>query len=155
MVDDEQARRILAEAIEISRVFDLPRKRRLKSGLTGTKIGILKHLRHGDARLTELAESLTVSLPVASRAVGGLEADGYVVRRADPDDARASLLSLSQVGMDYVRSRETQFVAHFAAQLTDWSDEDVAQAEAVLNRLRDPLLAAFDPLPEDQSTAST
>lgn len=79
MVDDEQARRILAEAIELVRVFEMARKRRHTSGLTGTKIGILKSLKHGDARLTELAESLTVSLPVASRAVGAL---GPRIRRA-------------------------------------------------------------------------
>ncbi|MBM7366963.1 MarR family winged helix-turn-helix transcriptional regulator [Gordonia hydrophobica] len=155
MVDDEQARRIMAEAIEIARVFEIARKRRLTSGLTGTKIGILKHLKCADARLTELAETLTVSLPVASRAVGALESEGYVVRRSDPADARASLLSLSPAGIDYLRTRESQFMAHFATRLADWSDEDAAQAEAVLSRLRAPLLAAFEPLPEQQATAPT
>lgn len=151
MVDDEQARRILAEAIELVRVFEMARKRRHTSGLTGTKIGILKSLKHGDARLTELAESLTVSLPVASRAVGALETEGYVVRRADPVDARASLLSLSSVGQDYVRARESRFIAHFAERLSEWSDDDAAQAEAVLSRLREPLAATFDTLPGKSS----
>ena len=155
MVDDEQARRILAEAIGIARAFEVARNRRLTSGLTGTKIGILKHLKHGDARLTELAETLTVSLPVASRAVGALESDGYVVRRTDPQDARASLLSLSPVGVDYLRSRESQFIAHFAARLSDWSDDDAAQAEAVLSRLREPIIAAFESLPEQQNAQPT
>lgn len=155
MVDDEQARRILSEAIEIARVFEVARKRRLTSGLTGTKIGILKHLKRHDTRLTELAEALTVSLPVASRAVGALESDGYVVRSTDPEDARASLLSLSQVGVEYIRTRESQFIAHFAARLSDWSDDDAAQAEAVLSRLREPILATFEMLPEQQAAQAT
>ncbi|ALG86881.1 hypothetical protein ACH46_13280 [Gordonia phthalatica] len=141
--------------MELARVFEIARKRRLTSGITGTKIGILKHLKRHDARLTELAECLTVSLPVASRAVGALETEGYVIRRTDPEDARASLLSLSSAGVDYICTRESQFIAHFAARLADWSDEDAAQAEAVLSRLRDPILAALEPLPEQQSAQTT
>jgi len=152
VVDDEQARRILAEAIELVRLFEMGRKRNHGGGITGTKISILKHLKRTDARLTELAEALTVSLPVASRAVGALESEGYVIRRADPDDARASLLSLSPIGLDYVKARQSKFIAHFAERLAEWSDDDVAQAEAVLSRLREPLAATFEAQPANSST---
>ncbi|EGD57096.1 MarR family winged helix-turn-helix transcriptional regulator [Gordonia neofelifaecis] len=154
MVDNEQARRIMAEVVEIARAFEMSGRRQRAAGITGTKIGILNQLKRDDARLTAIADTLGVSLPVASRAVGALEAEGYVIRRTDPDDARASLLSLSPIGVDYIRGREVQFIARFAEQLSDWNDDDAAQAEAALARLREPILATLTPVPDPRPAES-
>ncbi|WP_051198554.1 MarR family winged helix-turn-helix transcriptional regulator [Gordonia shandongensis] len=144
MIDEDQARSLLAEAVELARAFQVARNRSHARGLTGTRIGVLKLLRVDDSRMTDLAETLMVSLPVTSRAVASLEADGYVVRRQDPDDARASLLSLSQAGRDYVSAREAQFLAHFSESLGDWTADDAATAEAALSRLRASVIDAVN-----------
>lgn len=49
-------------------------------------------------RLTELGRYALVSKPRLSVHVSALEADGLVARQADPDDARASIITLTRAG---------------------------------------------------------
>lgn len=58
----------------------------------------------GPARLSELAEAAGVDVSTASRQVARLVSDGYVTRRPDPDDRRASAHELSPAGRE-VRAR--------------------------------------------------
>ncbi|MCU0695766.1 MAG: MarR family transcriptional regulator [Myxococcaceae bacterium] len=54
---------------------------------------------HGEGlRLTELGRFALVSKPRLSVHVASLEADGYVSRAPHPDDARASLVTLTPAG---------------------------------------------------------
>ncbi|MCW2532040.1 MAG: transcriptional regulator, MarR family, partial [Blastococcus sp.] len=51
--------------------------------------------RHGDQRCSVLALQVGVDVSVASRQIAVLERLGYVERRPDPQDGRASLLRLT------------------------------------------------------------
>lgn len=63
------------------------------AALSPTQAQILAHLtQRGPTRVTALAEALGVTQPTASDAAGALLRKGHVVKVADPDDARASLL---------------------------------------------------------------
>ncbi|MGV0740680.1 MarR family transcriptional regulator [Mycobacterium syngnathidarum] len=53
---------------------------------------------NGPARLTALAAAASVSQPAMTQCVGKLEREGLVVRTADPDDARASLIAVTEAG---------------------------------------------------------
>ncbi|MGB3699444.1 MAG: MarR family transcriptional regulator [Gordonia sp. (in: high G+C Gram-positive bacteria)] len=147
MIDTDDAGQILAEMVEIVRAFQAARNRSLSRGVTGTKFGALQQLRCGDIRTTELAERLLVSLPVASRTVAALEEDGFVVRRRDPSDARASLLSITDAGRESISSREAYVVSLFTDALADWTPEQAAQATAVLGDLRERLTGVLETLP--------
>jgi DNA-binding MarR family transcriptional regulator len=75
------------------------------ASLTPTQAQILVQLaRRGPARITALAEELAVTQPTASDAATALIRKGHVERRADPADARASLLHLTSGGRQAARA---------------------------------------------------
>ncbi|MDJ0316992.1 MULTISPECIES: MarR family winged helix-turn-helix transcriptional regulator [Arthrobacter] len=135
MIDYDDAGQILSEMVQISRTFRISGQRSRDKSLTGTKFGFLQYLHHRDARLGELAHQLLVSAPVASRAIDSLEADGMVQRRADPQDARAFLISITEHGRANLIESESQAVRRFAESLADWSPSDAAHAISILERL--------------------
>lgn len=164
MIEYRDAGQILSEMVQISRTFRISGQRSRDKSLTGTSFGFLQHLRHCDARLSELAHQLLVSAPVASRTVDSLEADGMVQRRTDPDDARAFLISITDRGRAQLTDSESQVVRRFAQALTDWSPADAGQAIGILKRLNihlgevtrnpdppRPRTAAFNTYPDDDN----
>jgi DNA-binding MarR family transcriptional regulator len=60
----------------------------------------------GDTTVVDLAEHLGTTKQAASQLVAGLVARGYVVREADPRDARARLLRLTERGEACTRAAE-------------------------------------------------
>jgi DNA-binding MarR family transcriptional regulator len=52
----------------------------------------------GPTRLTALATASGVSQPAMTQTVGRLERDGLVIRLIDPDDARATLVDITDTG---------------------------------------------------------
>lgn len=135
MINFDDAGKILAEMVQIGRTFRVAGQQSATRSLTGTRYGFLQTLNHGDARLGELARRLLVSAPVASRTVDSLEADGLVERRTDPEDARALLISVTDLGRAYVAESDTRAVHKFAETLTEWSPADAEQAVALLREL--------------------
>ncbi|WP_220338346.1 MarR family winged helix-turn-helix transcriptional regulator [Wenzhouxiangella sediminis] len=70
-----------------------------RADLTATQGQILSQLHtRGPARVGAIAEALGVAQPTATTAVGALVRKGLVEKRADPADARASLLHLTRAG---------------------------------------------------------
>jgi DNA-binding MarR family transcriptional regulator len=90
---------------------------------------------HGDAiRVTVLAEMLGVDAPTVTRKIQQLERDGLVVRHADPDDGRASRISLTPAGR---RTLERVLKARRAwlDRLFDgWSEQDLVVFGSLLGR---------------------
>ncbi|MGI3782811.1 MAG: MarR family winged helix-turn-helix transcriptional regulator [Janthinobacterium lividum] len=117
--------------------------------MTGTLSGILKAVSATDLRPGDLAAHLMVAPSVASRAVAALEADGLVERHLDPDDARASLIGITDLGRDRLAEHRSYTLQRVVAALPDWDDEEAALATQVLSRLDLSLAAAptTHPLP--------
>ena len=90
-----------------------------------------------------------VAPSVASRAVAALEADGLVERHADPDDARACLIGITDLGRDRLAEHRRYTLQRVVAALPDWDDDEAALATQVLSRLDLSLAAAptTHPLP--------
>ncbi|MCK9894802.1 MarR family winged helix-turn-helix transcriptional regulator [Frankia sp. AgB32] len=88
----------------------------------------------GPMRLGSLAVAVQSDPSTVSRQVSGLVRDGYVERRADPDDGRAVVLAVTEAGelvyREFVRNRET----HYAAMLSGWSSEDIVTFASLLSR---------------------
>lgn len=66
--------------------------------LNPTQVKLLKGLVQGPARVKVLARQLGVSQPTVTASLGALERKGLVSRSADPTDARATLVALTEAG---------------------------------------------------------
>ena len=96
-------------------------------------------------RMSELSKDILISQAGLSRAVARLEARGLVDRQPDPEDARASILRLSNAGVHLQRRVGARHGRHVAEAMTCRLDD------AELIQLRDlcqRLLATSPSTPE-------
>jgi DNA-binding MarR family transcriptional regulator len=91
---------------------------------------------HGPIRVSDVAQHLAVDLSVASRQVKALIDAGYVRKQADENDARATLLNVTDDGRRVLEESHRRMVHAFGRVLDDWSERDVAALAAALERLR-------------------
>ncbi|MGN6244079.1 MAG: MarR family winged helix-turn-helix transcriptional regulator [Motilibacteraceae bacterium] len=111
--------------------------RRLKDhavgGLSLSQLSALATVeRLGSARLGDLASAERVSAPTMSRLVASLQEAGLLERASDPEDARATVLTLSRAGaqrLDEVRESRTALLADRLSRL---SPDDLTRLEAAL-----------------------
>lgn len=93
--------------------------------------------RHGDMRMSRLAELLSVDMSVTSRHVAHLAERGWIERSPDPADKRSRILHLTPAGriqLDELFRRSTQLLSE---RLDDWSDDEVSRLTQLMTRLRD------------------
>ena len=150
MVDRSQAGEILVELVKTLRVFRVAGHHQGRRSISGTKIGVLQYLTHREARLGELAQRLSLSASVVSRAVDALEADGLVERRSDSADARAFLVSITDRGRQDLADRQRHIAEKFAGVLADWDPSRVAEALELLRQLNIHLEELADLLAADE-----
>ncbi|MEU0194820.1 MarR family transcriptional regulator [Streptomyces afghaniensis] len=118
--------------------------------------------RHGDMRMSKLAELLAVDMSVTSRHVAHVVDRGWIERSPDPADKRSRILRLTPAGhaqLDELSRRTTEVLAE---RLSDWTDEDVGRLTDLMARLREsfdcrPALRAAPPAVEQttRTPAST
>ncbi len=80
--------------------------------------------RHGPLSPSELAELERIKRPSATRIVGHLEEAGLVERVRDPDDGRASILSITADGRALLRGLRERKTAYLAKRLGALNDAD-------------------------------
>ncbi|MDG6101846.1 MarR family transcriptional regulator [Dactylosporangium aurantiacum] len=102
---------------------------------------VFQRIAPGGSRLAELAEAAQVSKQTVGSIVDQLERAGYVERVADPDDARARLVTLTAKGHEIVelsipvvRDIEAAWEAHLGRARTRQLRETLAE----LRELTDP-----------------
>lgn len=99
--------------------------------------GVLTLLgRHGDMRMSRLAELLSVDMSVTSRHVAHLAARGWIERFPDPADKRSRILRLTPAGADLLDELYRRTTRLLAERLSDWSDDEVGQLVRLMTRLR-------------------
>ena len=119
--------------------------RRMRSRLPGEELDfaailLLKALLHGGPmRLSGLAASLDLDASTVSRQVRHLEDRGLLERTSDPDDGRASRITLSDQGRVRLEAGARRRRAMVAQLLEHWPDRDREQLRVLLNRLLDDL----------------
>jgi DNA-binding MarR family transcriptional regulator len=103
-----------------------------------TEVGVLRNLREGPRRITELAADERVTQPAITLLVNRLEERGWVKRVPDPGDGRAVLVSLTPVGEDVFERLRAEYRALLhdeMAMLDDTEVEALAAAVEILDRL--------------------
>ncbi|GAA4159280.1 MarR family transcriptional regulator [Gryllotalpicola daejeonensis] len=98
-----------------------------ESGLSGNKLLVLSRLvRDGPSTPSRIAAAERVSPQALSRVFAELEAAGLIARRPDPDDARQSLLEVTDAGTTAVGSDAARRDAWLAGALADLTPAELA-----------------------------
>ncbi|BCK53613.1 MarR family winged helix-turn-helix transcriptional regulator [Nocardia wallacei] len=98
---------------------------------------IFRLLADGPMRSGTLAEAMFSDASTISRQVAGLVKRGLIERRADPDDGRASVLTVTDAGRELaeqLRKRRVEMLEHIVA---DWDRADREQLATLLRRFVD------------------
>ena len=104
----------------------------------GASAGVLTLLgRHGDMRMSKLAELLAVDMSVTSRHVAHVAARGWIERHPDPADKRSRILRLTPAGLEQLHELSRRTTHLLAERLADWTDDEVAQLIRLMTRLRE------------------
>jgi DNA-binding MarR family transcriptional regulator len=88
----------------------------------------------GPTRAGTLADFLQSDPSTVSRQVAALVKEGYLERRADPDDGRASLLVLTGKAEDLLAQHDQIRLEHFARVLDGWSEAEIRRFATQLDR---------------------
>ncbi|CAN7371967.1 MarR family winged helix-turn-helix transcriptional regulator [Knoellia sp. LjRoot47] len=116
----------------------------LPGGLKSTDITILKVLEdHGEVRSGFIAEQLHVGASVISRQLVSLGAEDLVVRRKDPSDGRAELVSITDEGRARLAALRRTYVSGMREQFTDWDGDTALRAAQVLDEISDHIIPAL------------
>lgn len=100
-------------------------------------LGLLTRHEEG-LTLGDLARAEKVKPPSMSRTVAGLEECGYVARRADDSDGRASIIALTDLGRAVVQADRTRRDAWLAQRLADLTPDErrtLRAAAPIIERL--------------------
>jgi DNA-binding MarR family transcriptional regulator len=132
----------VAGALRVSVGLLIRRLRQIRSDgdLTLPEISALARLdRGGPATSAALAKIEQISPQSMGTTLGGLERRGLVERRADPGDGRRIVLSLTDDGLQALRSRREAGTGLLAKALTtefdDLEREQLAVAARLIERL--------------------
>jgi DNA-binding MarR family transcriptional regulator len=87
---------------------------------------LIKTLAHqGPLRSSALATAVHSDPSTVSRQVAALVRDGLVERRADQGDGRASVLAVTQAGIDLMQEFRSRMGLSLAQVVKGWAPEDV------------------------------
>lgn len=101
--------------------------------------GALSTLRERPLRLGDLAVASRVAQPTMTKIVEGLEAQGWARREADPGDARARLVVITEAGDAALDDWKQRLVTALEPQFGGLDAEDVAALRRTVALLRERL----------------
>jgi DNA-binding MarR family transcriptional regulator len=100
--------------------------------------------RHGNPHLTDLAETLGLSVPSASRMIQGLVLKGFVVREPGSSDRRQITLTLSDRGREVMKNAQRKTEAQLAEVLANLSADQRGEVSHATDLLREAFLGNGD-----------
>jgi len=89
----------------------------------------------GDQRQWQLAEALGLDASTVSRHVRALLTEGLIESKRDPHDGRATVLSISVTGREYLTERMAERRRDLEAGTRSFTDAERAELVRLLNKL--------------------
>lgn len=89
----------------------------------------------GGVRQKELTEELKIRPSSVSETISKLEHDGYVKRKVDPDDKRATLITLTEVGQARAAELSDERQGKLSKAFEPLTDEEKEQLILLLQKL--------------------
>lgn len=130
---DEIAEALPQRATALSRLFF----RRAQLDISRTEVGVMRMLSERPRRITELAALEGVTQPAISLLVNRLAERGWVAREADPSDARAVLVALTDEGRGVFDTVRAQYRALLREEMASLPDPDIRALERAVEILDD------------------
>src|SRR6201996_8576306 len=118
---DEIAEALPQRSAELSRLF----LTRTSVCVSRTEVGVLRGLRSGPRRITELAAEERVTQPAITLLVNRLAERGWVERVSDPSDRRAVLVSLTAAGEEAYVLIKAEYHALLHQEMVALDDHEV------------------------------
>jgi DNA-binding MarR family transcriptional regulator len=110
--------------------------RRFDAHLTQGQLAALATVAdYGPLRLSEVAQREQVAASVATRVIASIEELGLVTRVSDPDDGRASLISLTKAGWTTIQDVRSERTAGLEARLQRLTPDERARIVSALDAL--------------------
>ena len=151
--DVEQAEEALERLFRLTAGRSLYRRQSEAVGVEVTRAGygVLRTLDEaGPLGTTELAKRCAMDPGATVRQVKAMEGDGLVSRTTGTDDARVTVVALTDAGCDVYRRIVEVRTAHLAQVLADWTDADRATLARLVDRLVEGLSTVpFRPTPKE------
>lgn len=143
-LDADERRTWLSLAALVSRLpAALDAQLQADAGLTHYEYLVLAGLSEAPGRTCRMSELATFSNGSASRlshVAGRLERRGYITRRADPEDGRATLATLTEAGWEKIEQVAPGHVTAVRAAVFDpLTRAQVRQLHAICNRIHQGL----------------
>jgi DNA-binding MarR family transcriptional regulator len=128
-------------------------RRHQAAGLTQTQLAALSTVEQsGPLRLGDLAAAEGIAPSTLTRMVAALEEAGFVSRRQDPSDARASTIAITDLGrqtMERLRAEGNALLAQSLRHLTPEQRSAIAAAVPSLEVLADAVPSVgYKPVPQ-------
>lgn len=92
-------------------------------------------MRHGPMAMSAVAVREQLSLPMVSKVVAALEAEGLVGRAAAEHDARVNLVSVTEDGREWIEETRRRRDRWLAEQLAGLDAEDLAVLDVAVTAL--------------------
>ncbi|OBZ96490.1 MarR family transcriptional regulator [Pararhizobium polonicum] len=89
----------------------------------------------GPCRSTDIAEALNFAPRTVTEAIDGLERDKLVLRKPDPEDRRAKIVSITEVGRVVMEAAEHPRKLLIEEIFSALSDEQLDQMHEIVSRL--------------------
>jgi DNA-binding MarR family transcriptional regulator len=105
-------------------------------------LGVASRL--GPVRISTLADELLLDISTASRHVRNLESARLLSREPDPADLRATLLTVTPQGLEYLRQGMARRAQTLRAATATWPESDLTTLTTLINRLADDLGAVVE-----------
>lgn len=89
------------------------------------------------ARIRDLNKHLLLTQPSVSRLLDRLAARGFVEKSGDPDDARGTVVTLTETGLDEFRRVGTRHSHSIAAKMSALTPDELRRLAELTDKLRD------------------
>ncbi|MFI9048606.1 MarR family winged helix-turn-helix transcriptional regulator [Streptomyces sp. NPDC053427] len=133
----------------IQYLLPLLRRQSVHGDLTPSRLTALAVLSsHGPLRISDLAARMNIALSTTSRMVDLLDGCGWIARRPDPDDQRASLISLNDDGSALLTSVRQETTGILATEIAGLAPERQRLLHDALPALEELAERAQRPRPE-------
>jgi DNA-binding MarR family transcriptional regulator len=89
---------------------------------------------NGSMRVTDIAQHASLDVSTVSRHVAQMEKTGLIERTPDPDDRRAQLVRMTDIGQQKLTADLRTRTTLLERSLETWSSADLEQLDRAMNR---------------------